>query len=198
MTSSHRPSWQQKLPMQITYARIFLTVPVIFCMLSEVTMWRLVGVILFILAAISDYYDGYFARKFNATSNLGKFMDPIADKILVTSVLTILLYLKKIDPYMAIIIFARDNFISGIRSAAAADNLVLDAKSAGKWKTGVQMLGLPLLMIGEVSIPGAWTGLALDINIQIGNWGYILLWFGAGLSVLSGLQYFMLYLKNRK
>lgn len=184
--------------MQITYARIILTVPVVFLMLSDEPFWKFISVVLFILAAISDYYDGYFARKFNATSNLGKFMDPIADKILVTSVLTVLLYLHKIDPYMALIIFARDNFISGIRSAAAADRQVIDAKNAGKWKTGVQMLGLPLLMLGEIRLPGSWIGMALDIEIQIGNWGYILLWFGAALSVVSGLQYFLLYLRNLK
>jgi CDP-diacylglycerol--glycerol-3-phosphate 3-phosphatidyltransferase len=196
MTPLQRPKWQLRLPMQITYARIVLTVPVVFFMLSEEPFCKFLSVLIFSVAAASDYYDGYFARKFNATSNLGKFMDPIADKILVTSVLTVLLYLRQIDPFMALIIFARDNFISGIRSAAAADQLVLDAKNTGKWKTGVQMFGLPLLMINEIRLPGSWLNFPLDIHIQIGNWGYILLWIGALLSVLSGLQYFLLYLRS--
>ncbi len=199
---SEVPQWKRKLPMQITYARIFITLPVVLCMLSEQQIWRVCGVFLFFVAAISDYYDGYFARKFNTTSNLGKFMDPIADKILVTSVLTILLYLKQIDPFMAILIFARDNFISGIRSAAAADQLIIDAKSAGKWKTGIQMLGIPLLMIGTLSIPNALTQfLGFGENhfqLEIGFWGYGLLWIGALLSLWSGLEYFLIYLKSLK
>jgi len=99
------------------------------------------------LASVTDYFDGYFARKYQAVSNFGKFMDPIADKILVTSVLTMLLAMGKIDAWMVIIILARDNFIGGIRSVAAADQIVIDAKPAGKWKTAMQMVAIPIVIV---------------------------------------------------
>lgn len=197
--SAFLPPWKKKLPMRITYARIFITIPVILCMLSQNVEWRILSVVLFVIAAISDYYDGYFARKYKATSNLGKFMDPIADKILVTSVLTMLLYLNKIDPFMAILIFARDNFISGIRSAAAADQLVIDAKQSGKWKTGIQMIGIPLLMVGNITLPvSLFSFLSESITLDIGIWGYGLLWIGAAFSLWSGIEYFLVYLRGQK
>ena len=75
--------------------------------------------------SITDYYDGYFARKYNAISNMGKFMDPVADKILVSSTLVMLLFLNRIDPYMVILILTRDTYIGGLRAIAAADQFVI-------------------------------------------------------------------------
>lgn len=191
------PPWKKALPMQITYARIFITVPVVACMFSESLSWKLVSTALFIFAAITDYYDGHLARKYQASSNLGKFMDPIADKILVTSVLTTLLYLQKIDPFMAIIIFARDNFISGIRSAAAADNVIISAKNTGKWKTGLQMTGIPMLMLGNFTVPGFDPLFKETFTIPFEPIGYGILWIGVLFSVWSGLEYALIYWRSK-
>ena len=179
--------WQKKLPMQMTWLRIFLVPVVVALIFREDLALNIAGALVFILASITDYYDGYFARKYQATSNMGKFMDPIADKILVTSVLVMLANLHRIDPIMVIIIFGRDQFISGLRMVASADGLIIDAKATGKWKTALQMIAIPAVMIGEPV-----RGLPFD------KIGYFVLWISVILSVTSGLQYYWAYLKSQK
>lgn len=180
-------NWQKKLPMWITWFRMWL-VPVIISLMMPEQLWlNIIAASLFIVASISDYYDGYFARKYNASTNLGKLMDPIADKILVTSVLVMLIPSFRIDPMMVIVILARDTFIGGIRAVAAADGLIIDAKATGKWKTALQMVAIPAVMIGEP----AW-------GVPFQMIGYWVLWVSVVLSVTSGVQYYFAYWKSRR
>jgi len=179
-------TWQQKLPMWITTSRILL-VPFVLWGLSLPSLTaRLTAAVLFIMASISDYFDGYYARKYNAVSNMGKFMDPIADKILVTSILVALIPSERIDPWMVIIILARDTLIGGLRSVAAADQIVIAAKPAGKWKTALQMVAIPAMIIGE-----DFAGIPV---VKIGFW---VLWFSVVLSITSGAEYVWGYWKAR-
>lgn len=180
--------FQKNLPTRITLSRVF-AVPVIVAMMwPNVLSWNIAAAAFFILASITDYYDGYYARKYNAVSNFGKFMDPIADKILVTSVLAMLLSQGKIDAWMVIIILARDNFIGGIRSVAAADQIIIAAKPAGKWKTAMQMIAIPIVIIGQ-----------LDAYIPyLDKIGYGVLWISVILSITSGIEYYLGYMKSRK
>lgn len=168
-------------------SRIYM-VPVIVALLypNDLAL-NITAALLFIVGSITDYYDGYFARKFNATSNMGKFMDPIADKILVTSVLVMLVPSDRIDPLMVIIILARDTFIGGIRSVAAADQIIIDAKATGKWKTALQMVAIPAVMIDQKVF-----------GIPFEKIGYWVLWISVILSVTSGFQYYWGYLKSKK
>ena len=192
--------------MWITYSRIVITVPILFAMLQDSLEWQVFCVVGFILASISDYYDGYFARKWKAVSNMGKFMDPVADKILVTSVLTILVYQQKIDPWMAILIFGRDNYISGLRSVAASDQLVISAGQSGKLKTTVQMIGIPMMILGNrfYDIFTDWLHMQsptldyLRLTIHIEKIGYLMLWFGVVLSIWSGVQYYWVFHKTSR
>lgn len=180
--------FQKKLALRITLSRIF-AVPIIAAMMWPNTLaWNVTAAIFFMLASITDYYDGYYARKYDAVSNFGKFMDPIADKILVTSVLAMLLALGKIDVWMMIIILARDNFIGGIRSVAAADQIIIAAKPAGKWKTAMQMIAIPIVIIGNMDpyLP------------YLDKIGYGVLWISVVLSITSGIEYYVGYLKSRK
>lgn len=180
--------FQKALPMRITLSRIF-AVPAIVAMMWPNTLgWNIGAAVFFILASLTDYWDGYYARKYNAVSNFGKFMDPIADKILVTSVLAMLLAQGKIDAWMVIIILARDNFIGGIRSIAAADQIIIDAKPAGKWKTAMQMVAIPIVIIGSMEpyVP------------YLDKIGYGVLWISVILSITSGIEYYVGYLKSRK
>ncbi len=174
--------------MKFTMARIYAVPFVIGVMLPNTLPWNIVAGVLFILSSITDYYDGYFARKYNAVSNMGKFMDPIADKILVTGVLIMLLYQAKVDPWMVILILSRDTFIGGIRSVAAADQIIIDAKPTGKWKTALQMGAIPALMIGSAN---PWLP-------HVDQIGYVLLWVSVVLSLTSGLQYYQAYASKRK
>lgn len=173
--------------MAITYSRMVLSIPVVLCLIPGTFAYNIAAVVIFVIASISDYYDGYLARKYNAITNLGKFMDPIADKILVSSVLVMLLVIQRVDPWMVILILARDTFIGGVRSVAAADNIVIDAKPTGKWKTGLQMGAIPVLMLN-------WNPYGIPL-IQI---SYGLLWVTVILSLVSGIQYFQAYLESRK
>lgn len=174
--------------MWITVSRIAMVPFVLLCMLPNNFWWNVAAAFLFILASITDYYDGYFARKYQAVSNMGKFMDPVADKILVSSVLVMMAYYQKIDPWMVVVILGRDNFISGVRAVAAADGVVIAAKSAGKWKTALQMGAIPGLLIGE--IPGYLP--------YLDKIAYGLLWISVLLSISSGVEYYLAYLSSRK
>lgn len=145
-------------------------------------MWDVGAAALFILLSLTDAWDGALARKWNAVSNFGKFMDPVADKILVSSVLLALLSQSKVDLALVVILLARDNFISGVRAIAAADRLILDAKSAGKWKTGFQMTGIVLVILE--SFP--WVSF-------FGPLGRVVLWISVVLSLFSGYQYWQAY-----
>lgn len=171
-------SWQKQLPMAITLSRIAVVPLVLIGMEMATLNARLIAGLLFIVASISDYFDGFYARKFNAVSNMGKFMDPIADKILVTSVLVALIPGDRISPWMVIIILARDTLISGLRSVAAADQVIIAAKPAGKWKTAMQMVAIPALIVGE-----DFAGLPI---LKIGA---IVLWISVILAITSGFEY---------
>lgn len=180
--------FQKNLPMRITMSRIFAVPVIVALMWPNSLYWNISAAVFFILASLTDYYDGYYARKYDAVSNFGKFMDPIADKILVTSVLAMLLAQGKIDVWMVIIILARDNFIGGIRSVAAADQIIIAAKPAGKWKTAMQMVAIPIVIIGNMDpyLP------------YLDKIGYGVLWISVILSITSGIEYYLGYLKSRK
>ncbi|MGE5087015.1 MAG: CDP-diacylglycerol--glycerol-3-phosphate 3-phosphatidyltransferase [Bacillota bacterium] len=180
--------WQKNLAMRITMSRIFMVPVIVAAMWPNTLPWNIVAAACFILASTTDYFDGYYARKYGSVSNFGKFMDPIADKILVTSVLAMLLSLGKIDAWMVIIILARDNFIGGIRSVAAADQIIIDAKPAGKWKTAMQMVAIPIVIIGNMD---PWIP-------YLDKVGYGVLWVSVILSITSGIEYYVGYLKSRK
>jgi CDP-diacylglycerol--glycerol-3-phosphate 3-phosphatidyltransferase len=188
MTVAPLPAWKKHLPMALTGARMVLCIPIAaaFFFFESVTAHWIVGV-LFIIASITDYFDGALARRFNATSTMGKFMDPIADKILVATVLIMLIPTHRIGPVVVLILLCRDILIGGIRSVAAADRVIIDAKAAGKWKTAIQMVSIPALLFDTPVF-----GLPLH---EIGVW---LLWVSVVLSLFSGYQYVMLYLENRK
>lgn len=179
--------WKRSLPMWITMSRIVIVPVIVALMFPNQLQGNVAAAVLFILASITDYYDGYFARKYNATSTMGKFMDPIADKILVTSILVMLVATQRIDVLMVIIILARDNFIGGLRSVAAADQIIIDAKPAGKWKTALQMVAIPAVIIDQ-----RYLGIPFE---KIGYW---VLWISVVLSVTSGFEYYFGYLKSKK
>ncbi len=140
---------------------------------------------LFVLASITDYLDGYFARKYKVESKLGKFLDPISDKLLVSAVLVMLVHLDRINPILVVALLSRDTLINGLRAVAASDNIVIAAGSLGKWKTAVQMIAIPAILIHQpvLGIP----------FYPIGNIG---LWLSLVLSLVSGVQYIQGFLKK--
>jgi CDP-diacylglycerol---glycerol-3-phosphate 3-phosphatidyltransferase len=176
----------KNIPLSLTLFRIFLTIPIAVGLSFQNENLNWLCVVLFYIASITDYYDGYYARKLNAVTNLGKFLDPVADKILVTSVLVVLVFLQKVDIWMVILFISRDTLIGGIRAAASADQIIIDAQTTGKWKAALQMISIPLLMVND-----------LHLYFPSQKIGYGLLWFSVGLSMLSGYQYIQLYFDSK-
>jgi CDP-diacylglycerol--glycerol-3-phosphate 3-phosphatidyltransferase len=153
----------------------FFAAPVFFVALLADIFWAdVICATLFLLASLTDWLDGYWARKYDARTTLGKFMDPIADKILVLSALVVLLHLDRVDPVMVTFLISRDIFIGGIRSASAADGLIIDAKPTGKVKTALQMLAIPCLFLEEVITA-----------VPLHDIGYYSLWFSVFLSYIG-------------
>lgn len=175
------------IPMWLTYSRIIIMPIIIFLIVSRGFEECFIATILFWFASLTDYLDGKLARKFGVVSSLGKFMDPIADKILVSGVLIALVAYFSLSPILVIILISRDIFIDGIRSAAAVDQIVIAAKPFGKWKTGLQMLAIPGLFF-QISITDKLT------LIDISTWT---LWASVVLSLVSGGEYVYGYLKNK-
>jgi CDP-diacylglycerol--glycerol-3-phosphate 3-phosphatidyltransferase len=187
MTNISKRDWRKNLPLWITSSRI-IAGPALFLFLFMSERNSLIAMaILFMIASFTDYLDGYYARKFNATSTMGKFMDPIADKVLVLGALLLLLQMGKVDPIMVMLILGRDIFIGGIRSVAAADQVIIDAKATGKWKTAIQMMAIPALFLDFI-----------DPTQLLGRVAYWTLWVSVVLSLISGWEYTKKYFEERK
>lgn len=144
------------LPNKLTIFRVLLVPVIIFIILSntftmDYQLRRYIATFIFILASITDAVDGYIARKYNLQTNFGKFMDPLADKILVISLMIVLMIMEdslvKLSPWVVIIIISREFFITGFRILAAEQNIVIAAGLWGKIKTIIQMFMVILLLL---------------------------------------------------
>jgi CDP-diacylglycerol--glycerol-3-phosphate 3-phosphatidyltransferase len=179
-------SWKNNLPMVLTYARAAAAPVILGILMSGWSFAGWLSAVLFALASLTDWLDGYFARRYKVESNMGRFMDPIADKILVLGAIVMLLAMGRVDPIMVFLFLARDIFIGGIRSVAAANNLIIAAKPFGKWKTALQMVAIPCLLVYEPLF-----------GIPIGDVGYFGLWISVGLSLISGAEYTIGYYRSK-
>ena len=178
-------SLYKNLPNFLTVMRILLTPVIIVCLYFETGFWNNMAVAFFIIASLTDYFDGYLARKYQLKSTFGQLIDPVADKILINSVLIMLVASKQLDVFIVIVFMVRDTFVQGVRACAAAENLIIEAVIIGKWKTVFQMIGLVAIIIDLPSIV-----LPLD------EIGYSLLCLGVVLSLISGYQYCSYYYKK--
>ncbi len=170
------------IPNLLTFARL-LMVPIVvglFYLDRPLSNWAAASI--FILACITDYLDGYFARTLRQISNLGRFLDPIADKVLIAATILMLVGFDRIGPLSlipAVIILCREVLVSGLREFLADTKVPLPVTQLAKWKTGIQMVALSLLIIDD--IPG-WP-LPIDLLGTIG------LWIAGFLTVLTGYDY---------
>lgn len=141
------------LPNKLTLLRVVM-IPFFIVMLlmnnGETTTFRYVAAGIFIAASVTDWLDGAIARKYNLVTNFGKFMDPLADKLLVCSALICLVALEQFPVWMVIVIVSREFIISGFRLVAAEQGLVIAASYWGKFKTVTQMAAI-ILMILNIS-----------------------------------------------
>ena len=135
------------LPNRLTILRIFLIPFFVFFMLSDLSKW--VALLIFVFASLTDMLDGKIARKYNLVTDFGKFMDPLADKLLVCSAMICLVELKRIPAWIVIVIISREFIISGFRLLAAEKQIVIAANFWGKIKTVCQMF-MVILMIANI------------------------------------------------
>ncbi len=161
---------------KLTILRIIM-VPV-FVVLMMLDM-RIAATIVFVVASLTDMLDGYLARKRNEITNFGKFADPIADKILVISALACLVEVAVIPAWAVIIVVAREFIVSGLRMAAASQNVVIAADGFGKIKTITQMISITMLLLGF-----GWI---------FGLVAQILFYLSVVLTFLSGASYVIKY-----
>ena len=136
------------LPNKLTLLRICLIPVFVILMLSQINNFFLISCIVFILASITDFLDGRIARKHNLVTDFGKFMDPLADKLLVLSALICMIEYDLVAGWMVIIIVARELTVSILRAIAADNGKVIAASGGGKIKTTSQMIAIILLLIG--------------------------------------------------
>ena len=165
------------LPNKLTMLRVLLIPFFVFFLLVPAFSdnGKYIATVIFIIASLTDLLDGKIARKYNLVTNFGKFMDPLADKLLVCSALICLVDMKKLESWITIIIIAREFIISGFRLIAAEHQIVIAASYWGKFKTTFQMLMIIVLL--------------LDFGGVFDLVGQILIWAALILTVVSLADY---------
>jgi CDP-diacylglycerol--glycerol-3-phosphate 3-phosphatidyltransferase len=187
--------WElDNLPNRLTILRLIL-VPVVVTLLiycrfespSERHIYGLISAIVFVLASITDYFDGLIARKKNLITLFGSFLDPIADKFLVVSSLIMLLSLQRIPDLAVIILVLREMYMTSLRLFAITEEIQVPVNNWGKGKTFLQMVSIPMLMVYQKIY-------FIDFRI----WGTFLLYTACLLSILSSIIYSFKLLKTLK
>lgn len=194
---------KMNLPNKLTMLRVLLIPLIIIAaeinyfnekvLFENVTLANIIVLIIFCIASFTDFLDGHIARKRNLVTDFGKFMDPLADKLLVFSAFIILIELDRIPGWIVMAIIAREFMVTGIRLLAASNNLVIAASSLGKAKTVSQMLAIIILLVNAYPL-----GL---ISITAGDiLAMVVTYLALILTVISGIEYFIknkqLVLKN--
>lgn len=184
------------LPNKLTVIRMILIVPFVILLLGGANQWGwftavfggileyvdFIALAIFIIASLTDLVDGKIARKYNLVTNFGKFMDPLADKLLVCAALICLVEMERIPAWIVIIIMSREFIISGFRLVASDKGVVIAANYWGKFKTTFQMIMVCLMIANNAVIPESIRG------------GYqiltdIIMWIALALTVVSLVDY---------
>ncbi len=181
---------------KLTIIRIFL-VPVflIFIAIQDIPYGTVIATIIFIIAALTDKLDGYIARSRNQVTNFGKFMDPLADKLLVTAALISLVEFHVIPGWAAVIIIAREFAVTGLRTVAASDGIVIAASWWGKIKTVIQIIAIILLLLTvNIQSQPELNKLVYSSNFLKGFFNImpnLFLYAAVIITIVSGLDYFI-------
>ena len=160
-------------PLVLLFLSLRISTPIPFLSLDgaePLTLGDLLAAVVFIIAAITDSMDGYIARKHHLITTLGKFIDPLADKVLVIAAMIALVELQRIPGWIVLVIITREFVVTGLRLVAAAEGVVIAASKGGKLKTVFQIVALAMLIL---KLPG----------------GMALMWVAMILTVWSGMEY---------
>ena len=174
----------------LTMSRIAAIPAIVGLLLVPGLVWHWIALALFVIACVTDWFDGYVARRLDQVSPLGRFLDPIADKLVVAAVLLILVSVRHIDGWAilaALIILCREILVSGLREFLAELRVGVPVSMLAKWKTTVQMIALGFLIVAKP---------ASEVPINAMLIGEILLWIAAGLTLVTGYDYMTIGLKH--
>lgn len=164
---------------QITLARIFFVVPIVALLHFQGVWASWLAAVLFAIASATDYLDGHIARKENMVTSFGKFLDPLADKLLICSILIMFVQMGRVPAWIAIIIVGRELAVTGLRAMAIDEGVVIAADKFGKLKTVLQIVAtVPLLV--------HYPFLGVDIHLV----GLYCLYVALVMTILSGVNYF--------
>lgn len=184
---------------KLTIIRIFL-VPIflIFIAVKDIPYGTTLATLVFVIAALTDKLDGYIARSRNQITNFGKFMDPLADKLLVTAALVSLVEFHIIPSWAAIIIIAREFAVTGLRTVAASDGVVIAASWWGKLKTVIQIIAIILLLLKfNIQSQNEFTNIISNTTLLNNLFNFLpelFLYLAVIITIISGIDYFI---KNR-
>jgi len=173
------------LPNTISLIRMGVIPILFFLLLSPRPLMSLVIAVLFIAAALTDLLDGYIARRYHIVTTMGKFLDPIADKLIVNTAMIMLIPIGRIPTWIAAMIIIRDFIVDGIRNIASSEGLIIDASPLGKRKTLCQIFAVSALMIH-------YPFFGVDAHAV----GMVILYIALVLTVLSGVDYFMRFYRT--
>ncbi len=164
----------------ITITRIFLVPVILVFLLVRMPYGSFIAAGIFVLAGVTDGLDGYIARKHRQVTKLGKFLDPLADKLLVSSVLVSLVGLGSIAPWVAVVIISREFAVTGLRLVAASEGVVIAASPIAKFKTVTQIVAITAVILGN--FPFSY------INFPFST---LALWVSVVFTIWSGVDYFV-------
>jgi CDP-diacylglycerol--glycerol-3-phosphate 3-phosphatidyltransferase len=169
----------------LTISRILVVPVIIILLICDGLVPSIIAAALFIAATITDFLDGYFARKYNMESDLGRLLDPLADKLLIASVMIMLIPLDRVPAWIAAVIIGRELAVTGLRSIASEKHIIIAANWLGKYKTAFQCAAIiPLLIHYPI----------FDIQFQLA--GEFFLWIALFFTVWSGFDYIYSYIKQ--
>jgi len=172
------------LPNLVTMGRVLFVPGVLYFMDNYSPVRSLIAALLYLVASIGDGIDGYLARSRNEVSVLGKFLDPVADKLMVTAVMVFMVALGRVPAWLVVVLVARDLAITALRSIASSEGIVIAASRGGKIKTALQLVGLIMLLVHF-----RYPLLGLGINIDYNTAGLGVLYLSLGASLISGVDY---------
>ena len=166
------------LPNKLSVARVLCIPAIVTLLYFNDQTCRLVAAGLFILGCLTDFLDGKIARKHNLVTDFGKFIDPVADKLLVLTTLIMLIHLGMMDAWIVILILCRELAVDGLRMVAVTKGKVIAAGPLGKWKTACQMVLISAMLILNLSVFAAWPLTVLAAAV-------------VALTLISGVDYFV-------
>ena len=175
------------LPNAISLLRIFTAPILILLLISPDKKTNLIAAIVFAVASLTDWLDGYLARKMGLETTFGKFLDPLADKLLIATALVMLIPMGRVPVWMAALIIGREIAVTGLRAVVSREGVVISASRLGKYKKVFQIISVIALLVH-------YKFLGIDFHIV----GTAFLWIALAFTLWSGVDYFVRFLKKVK